>query len=67
MMKGIAAVRSRRAERNLKRAAGGTGSFTGVVAAGERQNWDFKRSVAEKYGSLPAIPECFPNRAYETT
>jgi hypothetical protein len=30
MMKGIAAVRSRRAESNLKRTAGGTGSFTGV-------------------------------------
>src|SRR5881396_601159 len=30
MMKGIAAVRSRRAESNLKRAAGGAGSFTGV-------------------------------------
>src|SRR5882672_5363996 len=35
MMKGIAAVRSRRAESNLKRTAGGTGSFMGVRATSE--------------------------------
>src|SRR5437773_371735 len=49
MMKGIAAVRSRRADSNLKRAAGGTGSFTEL---GNQRgcNRDFKRSVPENHG-----------------
>src|SRR5579864_1086211 len=41
MMKGIAAVRSLRAEKSLKR---GCGSFTGAWGNGEGQDPDFKRS-----------------------
>src|SRR5258708_19376310 len=62
MMKGIAAVRSRRADRNLKRAAGGAGSFTGVGATREGKNRDFKRNALENGGVSPTIPENFPDR-----
>jgi len=66
MMKGIAAVRSRRADSNLNRTAGGTGSVTGVWGNSEGQNQDFKRSVAENCGISPTIPEYFQGRGYET-
>src|SRR5216683_2508877 len=66
MMKGIAAARSRRAESNLKRATGGTGSVTGVGATSERQKRDFKRSVAGNCGMSPTVPEYIPDRGRTT-
>jgi len=46
----IAAVRSRRAESNLKHAADRTGSFTGVGVTSEEKNRDSKRSYPRRDG-----------------